>query len=620
MGKLTDVVKRWSLEDATLESPNLTVTSDGNRATLKWTRTSRYEGEYRAFYEITEEPAVVQFYLYAPNHVPEGRRLAVAETIVRAQNRIKSLGEIELDMGDGEIRFHGAIDTEGRRLTSKLLSKLFVGGCAVLDRYLPDIGDVVVGNASPAAAVAEANREAPTPFNAADAPAWDTLPGTDRVQAWSRELRSACNTVENAESAWELTGRAVVLVGEEMRTCRNAAWRAAVDADMQFVCIEDDDVMNMPSPAAFRRIAPVMVFLRPGKWMLESEDGDSAETTASMKAFQSRLARWIRKFDETQPVVYVTSAFKITNVDESLRCVELFDRFLNVPSPTMEAWGNAMIARIGRDNCAASMTQSPAKVGQLFRTEYIDDRRESLAFLRIQRLLATLGRPMEFLDLVNLETHGFVEEDAPVAEANDIRRQTAYHEAGHAAVAVIDSHGKNIPDYASIVPSAFFKGVVVDGYDYQSNQGDRLTYAAFRHKIRLLLAGRAAEELYLGPALVSNGSRGDLEKAACYASDGVGLLGFAPSMDQPGRSAGNLNVAVGKPSASHVAHVEELVRGFLATEYAAVMEILAAHRPFVDAIAERLLWDPILDQKTLAELAEEHVPGGVGALAAQHTR
>jgi ATP-dependent Zn protease len=183
-------------------------------------------------------------------------------------------------------------------------------------------------------------------------------------------------------------------------------------------------------------------------------------------------------------------------------------------------------------------------------------------------------------------------------------------------VAVIDSHGKNVPDYASIVPSAFFKGVVVDAYDYHTSQGDQLTYEAFRHKVRLWLAGRAAEEMYLGALQVSNGSRGDLDKATDFACDGFGLWGFAPSMDEAGKSGSNLTVAVDKSTAFDVERVHGLVREFLATEYAVVMKMLVEHRAFVDAIAERLLWDPILDQKTLTEMAEEHGATGVVASGA----
>ena len=56
------------------------------------------------------------------------------------------------------------------------------------------------------------------------------------------------------------------------------------------------------------------------------------------------------------------------------------------------------------------------------------------------------------------------------------------------------------------------------------------------------------------------------------------------------------------------AHVEGLVREFLAVEYRAVKAMLTAHRPLLDAVADKLMCDPIVDQETLAALVRVHVP------------
>ena len=607
MGKLTDAVERWALKEAKLDSFVLSVTPDGNRATIGFLRPSTRDFNYLGCIEVTEDQQLVELSLDAPVNTPEGRRPAVSDAIARARKVTALSGRIELDMDDGAIGFRGAIETEGRRLSTKSLTRLLENGYAMLDRYLPAFTDVARRDVSPADAIAEANREAPPPLDSATAPAWDLFPGTGRVQSWARELKAACATSRNASSAWELAARAVVLVGDDMRTCRTVAHRAAVDAGMQFVAVNEDDVMSLPSPAAFRRIAPVMVFLQPGRWMLASEDGESPEAAELVKQFQRRLAEWVREFEEAQPVLYVTSACTIQDVVESLRYVGLFDRFLNVPTPTMLVWGNRTIDIIGREHCGVTITQSPAKVGKLFRNAYDEERREDLVFLRIRRLLASQTRPLEFLDLVNLETHGFVEADVPPAESAELRKTVAYHEAGHAAVAVIDSRGGNVPDCASIIPSATFEGVVVESYEYHSNLGDRVTYESMRHRVRIRLAGRAAEELFVGPAQVSNGASSDLETATDHATDAFALWGFAPDMDEAGKSASNLAVRLGKATPSSDAHVEGLVRGFLATQYGVVLAMLERHRSFVDAIAERLLIDPMLDQGTLMELAGVHV-------------
>ena len=76
-------------------------------------------------------------------------------------------------------------------------------------------------------------------------------------------------------------------------------------------------------------------------------------------------------------------------------------------------------------------------------------------------------------------------------------------------------------------------------------------------------------------------------------------------MEKPGASGSNLSIVIGTPSPSEFAHTEALVRGFLATEYAAVTELLRANRRLLDTITERLLWDPVIDQSKLRALCVE---------------
>lgn len=78
-------------------------------------------------------------------------------------------------------------------------------------------------------------------------------------------------------------------------------------------------------------------------------------------------------------------------------------------------------------------------------------------------------------------------------------------------------------------------------------------------------------------------------------------------MTTPEKSASNLAIIVGKPSPSEDAHLEGLTRQFLSDEYSVVLQQLAAHRPLVEAIADRLMRDPIVDQGELLELSQPHL-------------
>lgn len=84
--------------------------------------------------------------------VPEERRDAVALFLARANYGIL-IGNFEIDLEDGELRYKTSIDVEGAELTEALLDNLVVANVAVFDRYVPGIEAVVRGT-DPADAVA----------------------------------------------------------------------------------------------------------------------------------------------------------------------------------------------------------------------------------------------------------------------------------------------------------------------------------------------------------------------------------------------------------------------------------------------------------------------------------
>jgi hypothetical protein len=435
---------------------------------------------------------------------------------------------------------------------------------------------------------------------------WESFPGSNKLREWASDLRVACGAADGVSDVWDLTGRAAVIISDELRSCRSAAHRIATDAGMRFVFVPKEAVDELTSPAEFLAMAPVLVHLESGRWMGDAVDGETDAITASMKTLQDQIVEWMRAFSPETPVVFTTSAFTINDVAENFRHVGLFDRFLDLPAPTMAAYGDRVIDRIGREQCGDSVTCVPAKVGRLFKLEYATERREELALLRLRRVAARTGRLLEFTDFVTVATRGFVEEDARAQEPYETRRQVAYHEAGHAAVAMIDSGGRNVPDYATIIPSASFRGIVVESYQYHAELNDDVTYATFRQRIRICLAGRAAEEMVFGAEHVSNGARSDLEKATGHSAVAFSIWGFAPSMGREGQSGSNLKVSKvdGDPiTPSEAALVEGMVQQFLADEYRVVKEMLRENRVFVDAIAELLLQEAVVDQRGLMELA-----------------
>ena len=88
-----------------------------------------------------------------PLRCPEARRPALMEFITRA-NQGMVIGNFELDLDDGELRFKTAIDVEDSGLDTALVRNLLYPNCLMMDRYLPGVTAVIAGERSPAHAIA----------------------------------------------------------------------------------------------------------------------------------------------------------------------------------------------------------------------------------------------------------------------------------------------------------------------------------------------------------------------------------------------------------------------------------------------------------------------------------
>ena len=91
--------------------------------------------------------------------VAEAQRLAMSEFLHRANYGLV-LGNFELDLGDGEVRFKVGIDVEGVRLDlprsnpvgPALIKQGFYAVVSLFDKYLPGLR-AVSGGADPHAAI-----------------------------------------------------------------------------------------------------------------------------------------------------------------------------------------------------------------------------------------------------------------------------------------------------------------------------------------------------------------------------------------------------------------------------------------------------------------------------------
>ena len=190
------------------------------------------------------------------------------------------------------------------------------------------------------------------------------------------------------------------------------------------------------------------------------------------------------------------------------------------------------------------------------------------------------------------------------------RRLTAYHEAGHAVIA-LRHPGLDPVHKITIVPRGMALGITAS-----LPTEDRHTYTKewLEGRLIMLFGGRVAEELEFGPERVTTGAGNDIERATATArrmvtsygmSDVVGLMAVGDS-DQ--------EVFIGRELVQrrHISeHTAELVdtevRRILDEAHQKARDVVVAERGLLDAIANALLERETLGRDEI-DLLEEGKP------------
>ena len=171
------------------------------------------------------------------------------------------------------------------------------------------------------------------------------------------------------------------------------------------------------------------------------------------------------------------------------------------------------------------------------------------------------------------------------------RRVVAYHEMGHALVAM-SLPGVDVVHKVSIIP----RGIGALGYTIQRPTEDRflMSRSELENKMAELLGGRAAEAIVFDE--ISTGAADDLAKATDIARSMVTRYGMAESLgqlvyeDEPQRFLGPTPIGPDRRYSEETARkIDEAVRQLIDAAFEKAREILRDARPTLDAAAEELL-------------------------------
>jgi len=188
--------------------------------------------------------------------------------------------------------------------------------------------------------------------------------------------------------------------------------------------------------------------------------------------------------------------------------------------------------------------------------------------------------------------------------SDEEKRNTAYHEAGHALVAAM-TPGADPVHKVTIIPRGMALGLTM-----QLPEADKHTYTKdfLQGMLAVLMGGRSAEEIFLGH--ITTGAGNDIERATDIARNMVcewGMSDLGPLAFGKKEEA----IFLGREIAQHrdfsedtALQIDREVKRIVSDGYEKAKSILSNNRELLDRIAQALLVREVLDANEVKLLME----------------
>ncbi|HEY4322086.1 MAG TPA: ATP-dependent zinc metalloprotease FtsH [Gemmatimonadales bacterium] len=186
------------------------------------------------------------------------------------------------------------------------------------------------------------------------------------------------------------------------------------------------------------------------------------------------------------------------------------------------------------------------------------------------------------------------------------KRLTAYHEAGHAVVAM-KTEGSDPVHKVTIIPRGRALGLTAS-----LPETDRHNYTRdwLIGRLAMCFGGRAAEEIIFGKGAVTTGAGGDIQQATTLARRMVMEYGMSESIGMMAVGEREQEVFLGREFGSRretsertAELVDEEVKRFLDEAFATAMRLLLEYHDLLERIAQALLERETIDREDLDLLA-----------------
>ena len=488
--------------------------------------------------------------------------------------------------------------------TSLLPALLFIGLLYYLARQMQHSQQGLLGFGGSKAREYDAQKPSVT---------FQDVAGEDEAKS---ELAEVVDFLKNRERYLKLGARlprGVLLVGPPGTGKTLLARAVAGEAGVPFFSISASEFVEMFVGVGASRVrdlfstakkaAPSIVFVDEidavGRQRGTGLGGGNDEREQTLNQLLSEM----NGFDESTNVVVIAATNRPDVLDPALLRPGRFDRQVTVGYPDRR--GREAILRIhsrviplGSDVDLAALARATSGFSGADLANLANE--AALMAARLGRGEVAMAQFEESMDKVLLGTR-----QAALTDQQE-RRMVAYHEGGHALVAVL-TPGADPVQKISIVPHGQALGVTE-----QRPDEDRRNYSRsyLLTRLAVMLGGRAAEETAIGQQ--TTGAENDLKVATDLARRMVGLWGMSEELGPVSYGVGETHPFLGREigeareySETTATRIDTAVAELIEHARTTAAGLLRDHRATLDQLAAELMSTETVSAARLAEIVAE---------------
>jgi cell division protease FtsH len=441
--------------------------------------------------------------------------------------------------------------------------------------------------------------------------------GIDEAVAELREVVDFLKTPEKYQALGGRIPKGVLLVGPPGTGKTLLAKAVAGEADVPFFSLSGSEFVEMFVGVGAARVrdlfsqaetkAPCIVFIDELDALGKTRTGAAVGGHDEREQTLNQLLVEMDGFDSNRGVIIMAATNRPETLDAALLRPGRFDRQVVVDRPDIN--GREAIlkvhvrgVRLGPDvdlRRIASLTPGAAGADL---ANLVNE--AALMAARAGKAEVTMA---EFEEAVERGAVG-LERKSRIMLAEE-KRRVAYHEAGHALVAVSLPNTHPVHKI-SIIP----RGVGALGYVLSRPDEDRylVTQSELESKIKVALGGTLAEELIFRE--ISNGATSDLEQVSRIARSmvkefGMSRLGRVNFHERGGPLfLGNGGDGDHSYSERTAREIDLEVRKIIDDATDEVRAVLSARRAALEAVAQRLMEKEVMDGAELRQMLQQFGP------------